>query len=91
MIPGVGNLLSNKRANKRLSNYNETERRKNNFWNNIYDENNNDTKVFAGGGLLDNTNPIVKNKQLSGNNSIGSDIINNKLPNQGGSLSAQLS
>lgn len=90
MIPGVGNLLSNKRANKRLNNYNETERRKNNFWNNIYDENNNDTKVFAGGGLLDNTNPIVKNKQLSGNNSIGSDIINNKLPNQGGSLSAKL-
>ena len=52
MIPGVGNLLSNKRANKRLNNYNETERRKNNFWNNIYDENNNDTKVFKKGGFL---------------------------------------
>jgi hypothetical protein len=55
-IPGVGGLTAMNRSEKRLDNFKRNKLRKDNFFKYQFNENNNDTKVFAKGGLL-NTDP----------------------------------
>lgn len=58
MIPGVSGLISKKSADKKLSNFLDTKKRVDNFYKYQFNENNNNVKVFAGGGKLNN-NPFL--------------------------------